>query len=122
MIVGNECDFAHRSEYAGDHCDLPELIEAATGVKIDGSEMIYESTRQWYSKLNLNQRAETTEMETEAAEERIIRQPAGIELLLNGGLGMEVSFPSRLDLYVLYFDSSVLWRMHGKRRRVKRGS
>jgi len=50
---GNLCDFAHRSEYAGDHCDLPAVIAAATGVLPDGQEMVYESTRQWYAKLNL---------------------------------------------------------------------
>jgi hypothetical protein len=38
MGPGNSCDYVHRSQFAGDHPDMAELLTAATGTLPDGSD------------------------------------------------------------------------------------
>jgi len=52
---GNFCDYAARSQYAGDLIDIEALEVAATG-KIAGAEYTYPTTQKWFETLNLNQR------------------------------------------------------------------
>jgi len=52
--AGNICDYAVRSQYAGDLLDLDALEVAATGKHSDGTEYVYPSTAQWFSDLKLD--------------------------------------------------------------------
>jgi len=57
---GNCCDFARRSEYAGDHVDLKALLAAATGQQAatghSGGALTYPATDGWVQRLAAAQR------------------------------------------------------------------
>eukprot|EP00939_MAST-03C_sp_MAST-3C-sp1_P002117 g2117.t1 len=48
---GNVCDYAYRSEYAGDHPLIRDVLVAATGKQPNGSDYVYPATKQWFEKL-----------------------------------------------------------------------
>jgi len=54
---GNTCDYAFRSSYAGDHPNPSDLLEAATGLRADGSEFTYPTTARWLDRLSAGQAA-----------------------------------------------------------------
>jgi hypothetical protein len=41
MGPGNTCDYVFRSEYAGDHPSLPDVVQAATGKTLTGEDYLY---------------------------------------------------------------------------------
>ena len=56
--AGNHCDFSFRSQYAGDHVDLGNIMEAVTGKTAQGLDYIFPSTEKWFERLQISKRFE----------------------------------------------------------------
>jgi hypothetical protein len=61
---GNVCDYAYRSDYAGDHVDLNVLLMYASGEDCSGKEITYESTENWFKKLKNTKKLEVSPLGT----------------------------------------------------------
>jgi len=55
--AGNVCDYAFRSQYAGDHPPIKEVMVAATGQAADGEDYVYPVTQAWVDKLDLTHKS-----------------------------------------------------------------
>ena len=60
---GNHCDFSFRSQFAGDHADLAQVMEAVTGKTDEGNDYIFPSTTKWFEKLKIAKRMEPLRIE-----------------------------------------------------------
>jgi hypothetical protein len=65
--AGNVCDFTFRSRYAGDHPDPATLLEAATGIRSDGSELTPPATAGWLERLGATKEAAAVSPPTAAS-------------------------------------------------------
>jgi peroxiredoxin len=52
--AGNTCDFVHRSQYAGDHPPMADLLAAATGKTASGIDTVYAATESWARRLSMS--------------------------------------------------------------------
>ncbi len=52
--AGNTCDYVYRSQYAGDHPPMTELLAAATGKTASGTDTVYAATETWGRRLSVS--------------------------------------------------------------------
>eukprot|EP01137_Pigoraptor_chileana_P013298 Opistho-2@66629 len=72
---GNSCDFAYRSQYAGDHPNPEDVLAAATGAVSEDTTYVFPSTEAWVKRIRADVRVEKRESEVDAQE--IVRAMGG---------------------------------------------
>ncbi len=98
---GNVCDFAYRSNHAGDHPDLNLIFSYATGVDNTGNEIVYESTKNWFNWMRNDKRVMTVRgrvVSNSGLEGALIKYALPIVLSpysVSFGLGFAARFGSR---------------------------
>ena len=70
MGPGNTCDYVFRSEYAGDHPSLPDVVQAATGKTLTGEDYLYPSTAMWAKRLDMSNKKDASATPRRLAAER----------------------------------------------------
>jgi len=52
---GNACEYAYRSQYAGDHPDINDVFAAATGLTSTGADFQYPMAKRWANRLRVDE-------------------------------------------------------------------